>query len=60
MKSRTGFMFLLIVLAMLAPPALAQEFRATVTGRVVDADGLGMPGVTVSVTNTATNDVVTA
>ena len=63
MKPKTGLMVLfcsLIALAMLASPALAQEFRATVTGRVVDADGLGMPGVTVSVTNTATNDVATA
>ena len=60
MKSKTGLMCLLIVLTMLASPALAQEFRATVTGRVVDADGLGMPGVTVSVTNTATNEVATA
>ncbi len=60
MKSKSGPTFLLIVLTMLAAPALAQEFRATVAGRVVDADGLGMPGVTVSVTNTATNEVATA
>ena len=38
----------------------AQEFRATVQGRVTDADGLGVPGVVVSATNTGTNEVVSA
>src|SRR5690349_6552110 len=41
-------------------PALAQEFRATVTGRVTDSAGLAMPGVTVSATNTATGEVASA
>ena len=40
--------------------AAAQEFRATVTGRVTDSASLGMPGVTVSVTNTQTNEVAAA
>jgi hypothetical protein len=52
---------LLFVLACLvSPSAWSQEFRATVTGRVVDAGGLPMPGVTVSATNTQTNEVATA
>ena len=38
----------------------AQEFRATVTGRVTDPAGLAMPGVTVTVTNTQTNEIATA
>jgi hypothetical protein len=46
-----------ICLATCAAPALAQEFRATVTGRVVDPSGLAMPGVTITVTNTQTNEV---
>jgi hypothetical protein len=41
-------------------PTRAQEFRATVTGRVIDPAGLAMPGVTVSVTNTQTNEVASA
>ena len=43
-----------------AAAASAQEFRATVQGRVTDADGLGVPGVVVSATNTGTNEVVSA
>ena len=38
----------------------AQEFRATVTGRVTDPAGLPMPGVTVTATNTQTNETATA
>jgi hypothetical protein len=44
----------------LAASAFAQEFRATVTGRVTDVDGLPMPGVTVSATNLRTNEVASA
>ena len=38
----------------------AQEFRATVTGRVTDPAGLPMPGVTVTATNTQTNEAASA
>ena len=38
----------------------AQEFRATVTGRVTDPAGLPMPGVTVTATNTQTNETASA
>ena len=34
--------------------ASAQEFRGTITGRVIDSSGGVLPGVTVTVTNTAT------
>src|SRR5437867_5775914 len=51
---------LLTVIGLTAGAASAQEFRATVTGRVTDPDGLAMPGVTVSVINPRTNEVATA
>ncbi len=41
-------------------PAAAQEFRATVTGRVTDPAGLAMPGVTITALNTQTNEVTVA
>ena len=44
----------------LATPAIAQEFRATVTGRVTDTSAGAMPGVTVTIMNTQTNEKVTA
>ena len=40
-----------------AASVTAQEFRATVTGRVADESGGAMPGVTVTVTNVETNEV---
>ena len=39
--------------------ASAQEFRATVTGRVTDPNGLAVPGATVTVLNTQTGEVAT-
>jgi hypothetical protein len=54
-----ALLFALIALASGAP-ATAQEFRATVTGRVTDSAGLAMPGVNVAATNTATNEVASA
>ena len=52
----------LLVAALCALPSAigAQEFRATVTGRVTDPAGLPMPGVTVTATNTQTNETATA
>jgi len=35
----------------------AQEFRATVKGRVLDASGAALPGATVSVQNADTNEI---
>jgi hypothetical protein len=50
----------LTVIGLTANTASAQEFRATITGRVTDPDGLAMPGVTVSATNPRTNEIATA
>ena len=41
-------------------PAWAQEFRATVKGQVVDGSKGAVPGATVNVRNTDTNEVATA
>ena len=43
-----------------ATAAMAQEFRATVRGQVVDASGGSLPGATVSVQNTDTKELATA
>ena len=45
------------VVVCLAGPSVAQEFRATVTGRIVDASDLAVPGATVTITNTQTSEV---
>src|SRR5882762_1246233 len=50
----------LTVIAVTVTTTSAQEFRATITGRVTDPDGLAMPGVTVSATNPRTNEIATA
>src|SRR5512145_2304896 len=52
---------LLLVLALsLAGSLSAQEFRATVKGRVVDASQGALPGATVTVQNADTNEIATA
>ena len=48
-----------LLVMMLGVTASAQEFRATVTGRVADPAGLAMPGGR-HATNTQTNEVATA
>ncbi len=48
------------MLCVLAAAAYAQEFRATLTGRVIDSTGAAVPGAVVQVRNTATNEVATA
>lgn len=40
-------------------PAAAQEFRATITGRIVDAGDLAVPGATITVSNAQTGEVTT-
>src|SRR6186713_1353661 len=49
--------FFCVVLALAAASldASAQDFRGGVTGRIVDASGGRMPGVTVTATHVATN-----
>ncbi|MGH9158865.1 MAG: carboxypeptidase regulatory-like domain-containing protein [Vicinamibacteraceae bacterium] len=54
-----GALVVCLVFASSAPWAAAQEFRATITGRVVDASGATIPGVTVTATNEVTNAVST-
>lgn len=46
---------LLLLLAGATSVALAQDYRGTIKGRVVDNSGGELPGVTVTVTNVATN-----
>ncbi len=53
----------LLVLAGLlafASVAAAQEFRATVRGQVIDSSKGALPGATVTLTNTATNETASA
>lgn len=46
---------ILMLLVVAAPMALAQDYRGTIKGRIADQSGLELPGVTVTVTNVATN-----
>src|SRR5215471_8228569 len=50
----------LSVLCLLILPALAQEFRATISGHVFDASGGAVPNAKIQVTSAATNEVTTA
>lgn len=58
MRARLATLTLLGCLV--AGAAWPQEFRATITGRVTDPEGLAVPGVTVSALNTQTNEVASA
>jgi hypothetical protein len=48
-------MSLALVMSVVASRAGGQEFRATITGRVADAQGAVVPGATIAVTNVDTN-----
>ncbi len=52
----------LVCLGVFLVPAtiLAQEFRATVNGRVIDPSSAAVPNATVTIKNVATNEVATA
>ena len=50
---------LVLVAALTAAPARAQESRGSITGRVADSSGGVLPGATVTVVNTATNGTTT-
>ena len=58
-RSSCGLVCAALILA-LANSAFAQEFRATVRGRVVDSSQAALPGATVNVVNQQTNEVATA
>src|SRR5918992_2975900 len=60
MKIHWHHVILAAALAIAAAGAEAQEFRATIEGRVVDASGGALPGATVTVQNTQTNEMATA
>lgn len=49
-----------ILLLLLTVSVLAQDFRATVTGRVTDANRAAIPNAQISVKNIGTNEVSTA
>ncbi len=55
-----GFMILgvLALMPALAGPSLAQEFRGTITGRVLDPSEAVMPGVSIIITNVETGQKV--
>src|SRR4051812_17722184 len=48
--------FAFAVLALAVSSAVAQEFRATINGRVMDTSGTGVPGAKVTTKNIATNE----
>ncbi len=50
---------LVLIAALAAAPARAQESRGSITGRVVDSSGGVLPGVSLAVVNTATNGTTT-
>lgn len=49
-----------LALVALAAPALAQDFRGAIAGRVTDGSNAVLPGATVTATNTATNLATTS
>ena len=50
----------LTLLCLVCMPALAQDFRATISGHVFDSSGGSVPNVKIQVTNADTNEVTTA
>jgi Carboxypeptidase regulatory-like domain len=57
-SSRYSYSFLSVLL-LIGASAMAQDFRATLNGRVTDSSGGSIPGVTVQVRNTRTNETTT-
>ncbi len=55
--ARIGLFAAVLCCFLAMEPAAAQEFRATITGRVVDSSQAVVPGAKVEVTNVATNEV---
>jgi hypothetical protein len=54
------FFALAISLLCLSAPAVAQDFRATITGRVTDANKAAVPNAQVQAKNVGTNEVTSA
>src|SRR6267154_4729340 len=60
MRSRlSGLLPALSLLFLFGLAGFAQEFRATLTGRVTDPSGAGIPNATVQIRNTGTNELAT-
>lgn len=59
-SSRVKCVFVFTALVLLAITLSAQEFRATLTGRVLDPTGAAVPGATVQARNVATGETSTA
>jgi len=57
-KSYVGWLVIAVLLS--AATATAQEFRATVRGVVLDSSKAALPGATVTLTNTSTNETASA
>ena len=53
------FLLLTIALLLCSVSGLAQEFRATVSGRVADPAGAAVANATITVRNTSTNETAT-
>src|SRR5437867_9466905 len=51
---------MLTLLCLVSMPALAQDFRTTISGHVFDSSGGAVPNVKIQVTNPDTNEVTTA
>jgi Carboxypeptidase regulatory-like domain len=60
MRRFVGLAVLALALIVSAPAADAQDFRGGITGRITDAQGGRLPGVTVTATHMATNVASTA
>jgi hypothetical protein len=60
MKMKSYAVWLVAVMLLSAATAAAQEFRATVRGQVLDTSKGALPGATVTLRNTETNEVATA
>jgi hypothetical protein len=60
MKMKSYVCLIAALMLATANIAAAQEFRATVRGQVLDSSKGALPGATVSMTNTDTNEVATA
>jgi len=54
------FLALAISLLCLSAPIAAQDFRATITGRITDGNKAAVPNAQVSVKNLGTNEITTA
>lgn len=57
MKKQLGLAMLLVTLV--SGIAIAQEFRASVTGRITDPSGAAVPNANVTIRNAQTNEAVT-